>query len=93
MGQEDDEAEQYAAFGALGGRLTWDELARFLGYRDEQALSSAVSALPERQRQAVVFRKQLGLSEIQAAKEMRVSTGAMRSHPARAVRSLGKPSG
>jgi DNA-directed RNA polymerase specialized sigma24 family protein len=32
MGQgEDDENELAAAFGALGGQLTWDELARLLG--------------------------------------------------------------
>ncbi len=85
MGQDEDDDELYAAFEALGGRLTWGELARLLGYPDEQALSCAVSALPGRQRQAVVLRKQLGLSEQHAAKEMRISRGAVRSHLARAI--------
>jgi len=30
-----DDYELYSAFEALGGRLTWDEPARLLGYRDE----------------------------------------------------------
>jgi DNA-directed RNA polymerase specialized sigma24 family protein len=83
--QADDEL--LAAFSALGGPLTWDELARLLGY-DEQGLSHAVLGLPFRQRQAVVLCKQTGLSEPQAAREMRISTGAMRSHLARGLQTL-----
>jgi DNA-directed RNA polymerase specialized sigma24 family protein len=83
--QPDDEQELLAAFSALGGPLTWDELARLLGC-DEQALLG----LSFRQRQAVVLCKQTGLSEKQAAKEMGISTGAVRAHLARGLQTLGQ---
>jgi hypothetical protein len=88
--QPDDES--LAAFEALGGQLTWDELARLLGC-DEQDLSRAVLGLPFRQRQAVVLCKQTGLSEKQAAKEMGISTGAVRAHLARGLQTLRYPPG
>jgi DNA-directed RNA polymerase specialized sigma24 family protein len=87
--QPDD--EQYAAFEALGGKLTWDELARLLGYSDGQALSRALLALPVRQREAVALCKYTGLSERQAAAAMRISTGAVRSHLARGLLTLRHP--
>jgi RNA polymerase sigma factor (sigma-70 family) len=91
--EDEERRDELAAFDALGGRLTWEELARLLGYRDEQALSCALHALPERQRQAVVLRKYTGLSEQQAAKEMRISNGAVRSHLARGMLTLRHPAG
>jgi RNA polymerase sigma factor (sigma-70 family) len=91
--EDEERRDELAAFDALGGRLTWEELARLLGYRDEQALSCALHALPERQRQAVVLRKYTGLSERQAAKEMRISNGAVRSHLARGMLTLRHPPG
>ena len=43
---EDEEGrDELAAFEALGGQLTWDELARLLGHGDGQALSRALLAL------------------------------------------------
>jgi DNA-directed RNA polymerase specialized sigma24 family protein len=93
VGQDEQPDDEFlAAFSALGGPLTWDELARLLGY-DEQALSRAVRGLPFRQGQAVVLCKQTGLSEQQAAKEMRISTGAVRAHLARGLQTLRHPPG
>jgi DNA-directed RNA polymerase specialized sigma24 family protein len=91
VSEDEQPDDALAAFSALGGRLTWDELARLLGYRDEQALSRAVLALPARQRQVVGLCKRTGLSEQQAAKEMRISRGAARSHLARGLRTLRHP--
>jgi DNA-directed RNA polymerase specialized sigma24 family protein len=45
-------------------------------------------ALPYRQREAVVLRTYMGLSERQAAAAMSISTGAVRSHLARGMSSL-----
>jgi len=91
--EDEERRDNLAAFDVLGGRLTWDELARLLGYRDEQALSCALHTLPERQRQAVVLCRYTGLSEQQAAKEMRISNGAVRSHLARGLLTLRHPPG
>jgi DNA-directed RNA polymerase specialized sigma24 family protein len=156
---EEGQDEVFAAFEALGGQLTWDELDRLLGfgkyqavltrqaallvggdtvaadevvraslaglqearsrldnpgqarawlyravvnnarsvrrYRDapqaapgEQARFRALLALPDRQREAVVLRNFMGLSEEQAAAAMSISTGAMRSHLRRGISSL-----
>jgi RNA polymerase sigma-70 factor (ECF subfamily) len=84
-GQDD---EELAAFAALGGRLTWDELARLLGHGDGQALSRALLTLPFRQRQVIELCKYQGLSERQAAEVMRISIGALRSHLSRGMLSL-----
>ncbi|SRR5216683_2336513 len=160
-GQEGQD-ELYAAFEALGGQLTWDELTRLLGSGEYHAalvrqatlllggdaaaadevvrasfaaLREASSqpgdpwqarawlyravvnrarsvrhrsapqaapgesvgcpdgllALPDRQREAVVLRNYIGLSERQAAAAMCISTGAMRSHLARGMSSLRHP--
>lgn len=83
--------DDYAAFEALGGKLTWDELARRLGYRDSQALSRALLALPARQRQAIELCRHRGLSEREAATTMRVSPGALAAHLARGLLTLRHP--
>ena len=46
-----------------------------------------------RQREAVVLRKHMGLSETEPAREMRISAGAVRSHLARGLSSLRQPPG
>jgi RNA polymerase sigma factor (sigma-70 family) len=91
VSEDEQPDDELAAFDALGGPLTWDELARLLGYRDEQALLRAVLALPARQREVVTLCKYTGLSEQQAAKEMRISKRAVRSHLARGLRTLRHP--
>jgi DNA-directed RNA polymerase specialized sigma24 family protein len=53
-----------------------------------QAAPTGLLALPERQREAVVLRNYMGLSERQAAAAMRISTRAVRSHLARGMLSL-----
>ena len=58
-----------------------------------QAAAGGLLALPERQREAVVLRNYMGLSESQVAASMSISTGAMRSHLARGMLSLRRPSG
>jgi hypothetical protein len=85
------ENDDLAAFSALGGKLTWGEFARLLGYRDEQALSRAVLALPARQRQVVGLCQYTGLSELQAARALHISKGAVRSHLARGLQTLRHP--
>jgi DNA-directed RNA polymerase specialized sigma24 family protein len=52
----------------------------------------ALRALPDRQREAVVLRHYMGLSEKQAAQAMGISTGAARSHLTRGMSSLQIPS-
>ena len=49
---------------------------------------SAVRALPARQREALVLRYYLDLSEAATAEAMGVSTGAVKSHTARALAAL-----
>jgi RNA polymerase sigma-70 factor (sigma-E family) len=49
---------------------------------------TAVRALPARQREALVLRYYLDLSEAQTAEAMGVSTGAVKSHTARALAAL-----
>jgi DNA-directed RNA polymerase specialized sigma24 family protein len=51
----------------------------------------ALRALPDRQREAVVLRNCMGLSEEQAAQAMGISIGAVRSHLARGMSSLQIP--
>jgi DNA-directed RNA polymerase specialized sigma24 family protein len=85
--------DDLAAFEALGGRLTWDELARRLGYADGQALSRALPALPRRSGEAVELCRLTGLSEREAAAAMHVSAGAVRSHLARGLLMLRHPPG
>jgi len=60
-----------------------------IGSQDPQI--SALRALPDRQREAVVLRNCMGLSEKQAAQAMGISIGAVRSHLARGTSSLRIP--
>ena len=48
----------------------------------------AIRALPRRQREAVVLRLYLDLTERQAAAAMGVTTGALREHASRAMAAL-----
>jgi predicted RNA polymerase sigma factor len=162
--EDEGQDDLYAAFEALGGRLTWDELTRLLdsgkyhavlvqhvtlllggdaAAADEIVRASFAAlrevwnepgdprqarawlcravvgraqsvrhcsvpqpapgesadgadrllALPYRQREAVVLRTYMGLSEREAAEAMRISIGAVRSHLARGTSSLRHPSG
>ena len=55
---------------------------------ERSALVSALRTLPPRQREALVLRYYADLSEAQIASAMGISTGAAKSHTARAVASL-----
>jgi DNA-directed RNA polymerase specialized sigma24 family protein len=77
---------------ALGGRIMPPVAAAVpgagpavTGYLDREPWASALRALPVRQREAVALRKYLRLSEVQTAQAMCISTGAARSHLARAM--------
>jgi RNA polymerase sigma-70 factor (sigma-E family) len=55
---------------------------------ERSALTSALRALPPRQREALVLRYYADLSETQIAAAMGISKGAVKSHTARAVSSV-----
>jgi RNA polymerase sigma-70 factor (sigma-E family) len=55
---------------------------------ERSALTSALRALPPRQREALVLRYYADLSETQIAAAMGISKGAVKSHTARAISSL-----
>jgi RNA polymerase sigma factor (sigma-70 family) len=63
------------------------------GYVNREPWACALRVLPDRQREAVVLRTYLSLSEKQAAEAMGISAGAVRSHLARGVSSLQRPTG
>jgi DNA-directed RNA polymerase specialized sigma24 family protein len=64
-----------------------------IGYRDQDPdpQISALRALPYRQREAVVLRHHMGLSERQTAQAMSISIGAARSHLAHGMSLLERP--
>jgi len=55
---------------------------------ERSAVIAALRSLPARQREAVVFRYYLDLSEEQVASAMQISVGAVKSHTARAKAAL-----
>jgi RNA polymerase sigma-70 factor (sigma-E family) len=55
---------------------------------DHRELIAAVLALPARQREALVLRYWLDLSEVEIADAMGISRGAVKSHAARAIAAL-----
>jgi RNA polymerase sigma-70 factor (sigma-E family) len=60
----------------------------YISQLERSALISALRTLPARQREALVLRYYGDLSEAQIAATMGISTGAVRSHTARAMSSL-----
>jgi len=65
------------------------EAAVLIGEEHQQVLA-AVRALPERQREALVLRFYLDMSEEQAARAMGISRGTVKSATSRAVAALGR---
>ncbi len=59
-----------------------------LAVEERTALMDALQALPPQQRAAVVLRHWLGLSVEEAAKEMRISEGTVKSHTSRGLAAL-----
>lgn len=59
-----------------------------LAVEERSALLDALHALPPQQRVAVVLRHWLGLSVAEAAKEMRISEGTVKSHTSRGLDAL-----
>jgi RNA polymerase sigma-70 factor (sigma-E family) len=65
------------------------EAAVLIGEEHQQVLA-AVRALPDRQREALVLRFYLDMSEEQAARAMGISRGTVKSATSRAVAALGR---
>lgn len=59
-----------------------------LSYEDNDALVTALKALPQRQRATIVLRYWSGLSVEETAADLGCSTGTVKSQTARAIRSL-----
>ncbi|HEX6196605.1 MAG TPA: SigE family RNA polymerase sigma factor [Jiangellaceae bacterium] len=59
-----------------------------LSFEDNDALVTALKALPERQRTTIVLRYWSGLSVEETAADLGCSTGTVKSQTARAIRSL-----
>lgn len=67
----------------------WDGAARAdLPYEERSALFDALQQLPAMQRKTVVLRHWLGLSVEQAAAELGISTGTVKSHTSRGIARL-----
>jgi RNA polymerase sigma-70 factor (sigma-E family) len=64
--------------------------ARALLSEEQRAVARAIRDLPDRQREALVLRYYLNLSEADTAEAMRVSRGAVKSATSRALATLGR---
>ncbi|MGA8458483.1 MAG: SigE family RNA polymerase sigma factor [Streptosporangiaceae bacterium] len=64
--------------------------ARALLSEEQRAVARAIRDLPGRQREALVLRYYLNLSEADTAEAMRVSRGAVKSATSRALATLGR---
>jgi RNA polymerase sigma-70 factor (sigma-E family) len=64
--------------------------ARALLSEEQRAVARAIRDLPDRQREALVLRYHLNLSEADTAEAMRVSRGAVKSATSRALATLGR---
>ena len=64
--------------------------ARALLSEEQRAVARAIRDLPRRQREALVLRYYLNLSEADTAEAMRVSRGAVKSATSRALAALGR---
>ena len=65
------------------------EAAALVGEEHRQVLA-AIRALPDRQREALVLRFYLDMSEEEAARAMGISRGTVKSATSRAVAALGR---
>lgn len=59
-----------------------------IGYEERSALIDALQQLPARQRQVVVLRHWWGCSVAEVARDLRISTGTVKSQTARALERL-----
>jgi RNA polymerase sigma factor (sigma-70 family) len=73
---------------AAGQRAVWSDPADEIALR--QALTAALQRLPRRQREVVVLRYLIGLSETQVAEMLDISHGAVKTHLRRAIAGLRK---
>ena len=64
--------------------------ARALLSEEQQSVARAIRDLPDRQREALVLRYYLDLSEADTAKAMRVSRGTVKSATSRALAAIGR---
>ncbi len=64
--------------------------ARALLSEEQQAVARAIRDLPDRQREALVLRYYLDMSEAETAEAMQVSRGTVKSATSRALASIGR---
>ena len=64
--------------------------ARALLSEEQRAVARAIRDLPGRQREALVLRYYLNMSEADTAEAMRVSRGAVKSATSRALAAIGR---
>jgi RNA polymerase sigma-70 factor (sigma-E family) len=64
--------------------------ARALLSEEQRSVARAIRDLPDRQREALVLRYYLDMSEADAAEAMRVSRGAVKSATSRALAAIGR---
>jgi len=76
-------------FGQPGSAVESAEAAALIGEEHRQVLD-AIRALPSRQREALVLRFYLDMSEDEAARAMGVSKGTVKSATSRAVAAVGR---
>jgi RNA polymerase sigma-70 factor (sigma-E family) len=76
--------------GVPAGRPLESAEATVLLGEEHRAVLAAIRRLPARQREALVLRYYLDLSEDQAAEAMRISRGAIKSATSRAVAAVGR---
>ena len=84
-----DEFVPAAGFGAQAG-LAESAEARVLLSEEQRAVAAALRKLPQRQREAVVLRYYLELSEEETAQVMGVAKGTVKSATHRALAAVGK---
>jgi RNA polymerase sigma-70 factor (sigma-E family) len=74
----------------LSEMLSESAEARALLSEEQLAVARAIRDLPDRQREALVLRYYLDMSEADAAEAMRVSRGAVKSATSRALAAIGR---
>jgi len=84
-----DERAQAAGFGTPAGLAESAEASVLLS-EEQRAVAAALRRLPQRQREAVVLRYYLDLSEEETAQVMGVAKGTVKSATHRALAAVGK---
>jgi RNA polymerase sigma-70 factor (sigma-E family) len=75
---------------AASGELGASAEASVLLSEEQREMLAAIRALPDRQREALVLRFYLDMSEEETARAMRISRGTVKSATSRAIAALGR---